>query len=283
MTSKYAVIGWPLGHSMSPAIHNASFLALGIPEHFEARPISPAEFDRFMRALPGGPLKGVAVTIPYKTDVLRFCASLSPEAVAIGAANTLRVDGGGIRAFNTDAGAAVRVLSEAGVRLKGKRAVVLGAGGAARAICVELLREGVDSLVIANRTLARGTALRDELLRVAPHATVGTVPLNGDELRDVTGAADLLVNTTSVGMYPRVEESPVERPLLRKGLAVMDIVYNPIETTLLKYAREAGAVAIPGTEMLLHQAVEQERIWLGVEPPLGVMREALLSELSRGA
>lgn len=281
--TRYAVIGWPLGHSMSPAIHNASFEALGLSCRMEAVAVPPAGLDAFMRSLPSSGLCGVAVTIPHKAAVLTYCASVEPGAGKIGAANTLAVgEGGNLGAHNTDAAAAARALREAGVEVAGRRAVVLGAGGAARAICYRLLRDGAAHVAIANRTLSRAEALGRDLGRVCGAAgRVAAVPGSGAALEEALASAGILVNATSVGMSPRAGESPVPRALLRAGLAVMDIVYNPIETRLLADARRAGAAAIPGTEMFLYQAAEQERIWLGVEAPVEVMRKALLSGLGR--
>lgn len=279
----YVVIGWPLGHSMSPTIHNASFRALGLPCRFKAVAVTPAGLDAFMRSLPASRLRGLAVTIPHKTAILSYCASVEPDAAEIGAANTVTVgEDGRLGACNTDASGAMRALADAGVAVAGIRAVVLGAGGAARAVCWGLLRGGAASVIIANRTFARAEGLRDDLARVCGDAgRVAVVPATGAALAGALSSAGLLVNATSVGMSPRAGESPVGRELLRPGLAVMDIVYNPLETRLLADARAAGAAAIPGTEMLLRQAAEQERVWLGVEAPLGAMREALLSVLGR--
>ena len=280
---RYAVIGWPLEHSMSPSIHNASFEAMGLDCRLDAVPVPPDGLGAFMRSLASSGLRGLAVTIPHKGAVLRQCASADPAAAAIGAANTVSVGGGGeTRAYNTDASGAAAALRDAGISAAGARVVVLGAGGAARAICHRLLSDGAASVAIANRTVPRAEALRDDLERACGAAgRVEAVPASGPGFEAALASAGILINATPVGMSPRAGESPVPRGLLRRGLAVMDIVYNPLETRLLADARAAGAVAIPGTEMLLRQAEGQERIWLGVEAPLGVMRAALLSALAR--
>lgn len=268
---------------MSPAIHNASFRALGLPCRFEALPVPPDGLDAFLRALPASGLRGLAVTIPHKCAVLARCAAVAPDAAAIGAANTVTVgEDGGLAACNTDAPGAMRALAEAGVAVAGARAVILGAGGAARAICWGLLQGGAASVAIANRTSARAERLRDDLARACGAARrIAVIPAGGAALLEAVASAGILVNATSVGMYPRTGESPIQRGLLRPGLSVLEIVYNPVETRLLADARVAGAVAIPGTEMLLRQAAEQERVWLGVEAPIDEMREALLSGLGR--
>ena len=279
---EYAVIGWPLAHSMSPLIHNASFRALGIECRFVSRPVSPDDFVPFMKSLPSTSLGGLAVTIPYKTEVLQYCDKQDELVKAIGAANTIRVnDAGGLEAFNTDAGAAARSLMEAGINPDGAKIVVLGAGGAARAICFQMLREGAAALTVANRTFSRAEKLREDLLREAsPGAEINAVPLREGDLSSALDLADVLINTTSVGMYPLVDDIPVPPELLKGKLAVFDIVYNPIETRLLRAAREMGAKSVAGTDMLIYQAAEQERLWLGVEAPVDVMREALLKNLA---
>ena len=282
---EYAVIGWPLGHSMSPVIHNASFEALGLSCRFTAQPVSPARFDQFMKSVPSSPFKGLAVTIPYKTEVIKYCTVRAGEVEAIGAANTVSItEGGALKADNTDASAVSRTLRDAGVSPGGRRVVVLGAGGAARAACAQVLREGAASLTIANRTLSRAEDLRRDLLSAVSSAgEVAAVTLPGEALARALRSAHILINATSMGMHPEPGGSPLPAELLTRDVVVMDIVYNPVETRLIREAREIGARTITGTDMLIYQAAEQERIWLGVDAPLSVMREALLRELGRDA
>ncbi len=284
MQVEYAVIGWPLGHTMSPVIHNASFEALGLPCRFTAQPVPRSRFDQFMKSVSSSSLKGLAVTIPYKTEVIKYCAMRAAEVDTIGAANTLSVmEKGALKADNTDASAVSRTLRDAGVSPQGRRVVVLGAGGAARAACAQMLLEGAASLTIANRTPSRAEELRRDLINAIPStAEVDAIPLGGEAIARALRGSHILINTTSVGMHPDVGETPLPSALLSPEMVVMDVVYNPIETRLIKEAREIGAMTITGTEMLVHQAAEQERIWLGVDPPLPVMREALLRELGRG-
>lgn len=281
MPHEYAVIGWPLGHTMSPVIHNASFHALGLECTFSARELHPDAFDRFMRELPRSSFKGLAVTIPYKTKILSYCHEQDSTVSAIGAANTLRVEpGGALAAFNTDAPGAGRALAEAGVDVKGSRTVVIGAGGAARAICFQLMWDGAASIAIVNRTLSRAESLRGDLLHAASRdVTITASPLEKNALSTALEDARLFINTTSIGMYPRVDECPLDPDLLHDGIAVFDIVYNPVETKLLRAAKAAGAKTVPGTEMLLHQAAAQQRIWRSIDAPLNTMRAALLQIL----
>ena len=283
MQAEYSVIGWPLGHSLSPAIHNASFEVLALPCRFTARAVSPERFDRFMKSVPSSPLKGLAVTIPYKTEVLKYCTVRAAEVDTIGAANTLTVvERGALKADNTDAAAVGRTLRDSGISPSGKRGVVLGAGGAARAACAQMLLDGAVALTIANRTLSRAESLGIGLRNAFPSAEINAIPIEGEAIARALEASRILINTTSVGMYPNVDETPIPAKLLTDKIAVMDAVYNPLETLLIRQARERGAITITGMDMLIYQAAEQERIWLGVEAPLPVMREALLKAFGRG-
>jgi len=281
---KYAVIGWPLGHSMSPLIHNASFAARGLDCRLEARAVSPSQFEQFMNSA-AREYHGIAVTLPYKTEVLRFCKEQDERVVFIGAANTLwRMPNGEWQSYNTDAVAVSHSLRTADVEPRDKSVVVLGAGGAARAVCFQILLEGAARLTIANRTISRSESLKRDMINYfRGGVALETIDLSEGSLRIAISGADILINTTSIGMYPHTDESPVPPGLLKKELAVFDVVYNPMETRLLREARAAGARAIPGTEMLLYQAAEQERIWLGEEAEVDVpvMRAALLKELGR--
>jgi len=281
MSMRYAVIGWPLGHSLSPLIHNASFKALGRDYAMEAVPISPALLDRFMNT-DARAYHGIAVTIPYKSEILRFCKEISEEAAAIGAANTLALTPpGDWHAYNTDAVAVGLSFARAGVELRGKRVLVLGAGGAARAACFQVLLDGAARLTIANRTGGRAETLKSNLLRRFEGAEINTAGLDEDALRTAIGSAEVLINTTSIGMHPRTGESPVPPGILNGGLIVFDAVYNPLETRLLRDAAGAGAKTISGAEMLVYQAVGQEKIWMGADAPADLMREALIKRLGQ--
>jgi shikimate dehydrogenase len=237
-----------------------------------------------MESVSSSPLKGLAVTIPYKTAVLKYCTLRSAEVDAIGAANTVTVaENGELKADNTDAAAVGRTLRDAGADPKGKRIVVLGAGGAARAASAQMLLEGAAALTIANRTLSRAEGLKSDLGNSFPSAEVAAIPIEGEALARALEKSHILINTTSVGMRPTVDETPVPAGLLTDKMAVMDAVYNPLETLLIKQAKERGARTITGMDMLVYQAAEQERIWLGVDAPLEVMREALLKALGKDA
>lgn len=260
------IIGWPVEHSLSPAMHNAAFEALGLNWRYVAFPVHP---DRVREALVGLAAAGVAginVTIPHKRAVLEVCSSVSDAVRAIGAANTLIPDGeGGWRADNTDAEGFVRALDEqAPVDLDGRQVLLLGAGGAARALAFALRRRGARVLV-ANRTPGKAAEVGAD----------GEVPFGGPELDAAVAASALVVNATSLGLHG--DEVPPELPLaaIGPGQVVADIVYRPGGTPWLAAVAERGARTVDGLGMLLHQGAAAFAQWTGQEPPVEVMRAAL--------
>jgi shikimate dehydrogenase len=260
-TQLCAVVLHPAGHTRSPAMHNAAFAALGLDAVYLAFDVPPADLRPALDGARALGVRQLAISIPHKVAALGLVHELDETARRIGAINTttLRDDGRWLGS-NTDWLGVVRAL-ERETRLAGKRAVVLGAGGTARAVVFGLRERGAHVTVL-NRTVPRAEALAREL------GAAGAGSL--DRLRELE--YDVLVHTTSVGL--RADASLVERAWLRPGAVVLDAVYDPPETRLLRDARERGAVAIGGKWMLVHQAGEQLRLWSGCEPPLEVMAEA---------
>jgi len=261
-TRLYGVVGNPLTHTLSPALHNAAFAALGLNAlylAFETRDIEGAM--KGMRALG---LKGLSVTRPFKSEVIPWLDEVEEQARQIGAVNTVVNQGGRLTGFNTDADGALQAL-ERRMDLPGKTALILGAGGAARAIGFALKKTGVH-LTIANRSRERGEALAKTLdCAYRPWTEAAGIP------------ADLIIQTTPVGLHPVEDQSPLPAEAFTKEMTVMDIIYNPLETRLLRLAREQGCVTINGLEMFIAQGAEQFRRWTGLEPPLRVMKEAVES------
>lgn len=258
--NRLAVLGMPIGHSRSPAIHNAAFAALEMGDEwsYEAIEVSPADFGERVRAMPGEGFVGANVTVPHKSAALLVSDRRSEVAREIGAANTLVFEGGEVRACNTDGQGLMESLPESAA---GRSALLLGAGGAARAILWALLREGAE-VSVWNRTEDRAAQLCAELGgRVDPDP-------------DAAGF-DLLVNSTTVGMAGEdpFEALPLSPDSLRHGQVVVDLVYAG-ESRLLAAAREAGAATVDGLEVLVRQGAASFRIWTGVDPPVEVMREA---------
>lgn len=270
------VIGKPVGHSLSPAIHNAAFRALGLNFVYLAWQVDTiGDAVKGLRAL--GNFRGASVTIPHKVAAMQFLDHVEPTAKRIGAINTIVADKGELSGYNTDATGALRALREGGVELKGRRIVVLGSGGAARAIAIALAADsGVENLTLLGIEDSERTRLAQDIRSVGV-ATVEDSHLDEAALRRVLPDSHVLIHCTPVGMSPKSDSTCVPASLLHSGLAVMDIVYNPRETQLLKDAKFAGCKTIPGLEMFLNQAVTQFELWTNQAAPVAVMRAVLES------
>ncbi len=270
------VIGKPVGHSLSPAIHNAAFRALGLNFVYLAWQVDTiGDAVKGLRAL--GNFRGASVTIPHKVAAMQFLDHVEATAKRIGAINTIMADKGELSGYNTDATGALRALREGGVELKGRRIVVLGSGGAARAIAVALAADsGVENLTLLGIEDSERARLAQDIRSVGG-ATVEDSHLDEAALRRVLPDSHVLIHCTPVGMSPKSDSTCVPASLLHSGLAVMDIVYNPRETQLLKDAKFAGCKTIPGLEMFLNQAVTQFELWTNQAAPVAVMRTVLES------
>jgi shikimate dehydrogenase len=267
-TVLYGVVGWPIGHSLSPAMHNAAFVAAGINAVYLAFPAR--DIGGVIAGTRVLGIRGLSVTIPHKEAVIAHLDEIDDLAQKIGAVNTVVNREGRLVGANTDALGALTALEEK-IPLAGKKCVIVGAGGAARAIGFAL-RGRVGAISVANRSEERGRALAGAL-------GCAFIPL--EELDRV--AVDLLIQTTSVGMAPHGDECPVPESALRPGMVVMDIIYNPLQTRLLALARSRGCVAVNGLSMFVHQGAEQFRLWTNLAPPVAVMTRAVLEALSSQA
>jgi shikimate dehydrogenase len=270
------VIGNPVEHSLSPAIHNAAFRKLGLNFVYLAWKVEAVGAAiNGLRAL--GNFRGASVTIPHKVAALPFLDRVDTTARHIGAINTIVSDQGALAGYNTDATGALRALREGGVELKGQRVVLVGSGGAARAIAFALAAEsGLKQLSILGIDQKERAVLCADL-RSKTALAVEDLPLNDSTLNETLPDAQVLIHCTPIGMSPKIEETCVPGRLLHAGLAVMDIVYNPRETRLLKEATRAGCKVIPGLEMFLHQAATQFELWTNRAAPTDVMRSVLES------
>jgi shikimate dehydrogenase len=273
-TKIYGLVGHPLEHTASPAIHNAAFRALGLNAVYLVFDIEPTVFEDAIKGLKALKVCGFNVTIPYKERIIPLLTHLDPSAVRVGAVNTVKLDGGSLIGYNTDVAGFLAPLLELNLKLNEITALILGAGGAAKACVRALLDAGCRELIVLNRSLERALNLSKQH---GNRLKVG--PLNGESLKEALSRATLVVNTTPVGMYPNVDESIIPKALLRSNLIVYDLVYRPPQTKLLKEAKEVGATTIPGYKMLLEQAAESFRIWTGLEPPKEAMLKALKMEL----
>jgi shikimate dehydrogenase len=267
-----AVIGDPVRHSLSPALHNAAFDALGLDWVYVALPVPAGRAAEALVGMRALGIEGLSVTMPHKDDVAAAVDALSPSAAALGTVNCVARDGGRLVGHSTDGDGFVDSLRrDAGVDPAGMRVVVLGAGGAARSVVVALAAAGVAEVRVVNRSAGAG----ERAAALAGDRGALGAPVDVAE-------ADLVVNATPLGMGTD-GRLPCDPALLHAGQVVADLVYHPLRTPLLEAAVAAGARAVDGLGMLVHQAARQLAIWTGAEPPVAAMRAAALAELARRA
>ncbi len=271
MTQIYGIIGHPVEHSLSPVMHNAAYKAESIDAEYRLFDI-PSENEEalanFCYETDFNHIAGFSVTMPYKEQVIDYTDHIDPIAKEILSVNTIKNEDSNLNAYNTDSTGAIKAIREL-TQIQDKRALVIGAGGAARAI-IYALREFGANVYIFNRSKKKAENLAERF-------KIKTI----DFLKIEDGKFDIIVNTTPVGSYPNVKESLIHSRQIKKGAIVMDIITHPLETQLLKEAKKAGAKTISGERMLLHQAVEQFEIWFDKTAPFAVMEKALYDELEK--
>ncbi|KON32410.1 hypothetical protein AC478_00215 [miscellaneous Crenarchaeota group-1 archaeon SG8-32-3] len=272
------VIGDPIGHTLSPTIHNAAFNHLGLDFVFLAFHVKAAELEKAMRGIRGLGIHGLNVTMPHKSAVIGCLDEVDFTVRFLGSANTILNRGGKLSGFSTDGVGALKALLENGVDLSGKKVLLLGAGGAAKAIAFVLVPE-VGELAILNRSVEKAEELAETLGHMFNRKVMGG-SLSPNTIKTNLRDSDVLLNATSVGMKPNLSQSLVAPEWLRSDLSVMDIVYNPVKTKLTKDAEAAGAKVVSGVEMLIYQGAESFEIWTGKSAPIKVMRKAALNKLS---
>ncbi|MGC7846017.1 shikimate dehydrogenase [Desulforudis sp. 1088] len=280
-----ALFGHPVGHSLSPVMQNTAFRVAGINAVYVALDVSPGALRDALQGMRAMGFLGANVTIPHKEAAMGLVDRLDGEAVAAGAINTVVLRDGVLVGYNTDGEGFLRSLGEAGVDPAGMQALIIGAGGAAKAVALALARAGVRSMVITNRTAGRAEELAGLVRLHGVRAAVlpwKDVEDAGAAARRAFGAAELIIQTTSLGMAPKAEAvPPVPAAWFSRGQVVCDLVYNPVYTVFLEKARSAGARAVPGLGMLLHQGAASFELWTGVSAPLEAMRSALEAEIEK--
>lgn len=279
---RLGVAGDPVAHSLSPQIQNAALKHCKLDMQYARFHISPGELREALQLFRGLDFAGVNLTVPHKIAALDFVDEIDSEAKQIGAVNTVKIDNGKSVGFNTDGKGFVRAIREEFVvDLRDLRVMILGAGGAARAIALQCAKENCERLVIANRTLEKAQKLTDELRGffsgprvLGPVARLQTIPWEEGAIRFQIANVDLIVNATLIGLN-RTEASPIPARLLAPHLMIYDTIYSDKRTPFVSAAIEAGARATNGLSMLLHQGALAFEIWFGREAPLDVMRKAL--------
>lgn len=256
-------------------MHNAAFEALGLDCLYVPFNVPPDDLETAVRAVRALGMVGVNVTIPHKEQVIQHLDWVSEDALRIRSVNTIHNSGETLKGYSTDGPGFVLALEKAGKSPEGSSVVVIGAGGSARATVYALAQRGA-SVTVANRTFSRGVELAEMVNSALGLESVRAVGLDGDEARSAVHEADLLVNCTSVGMYPCSDAQPVPCEWMHPGLFVYDQIYNPLETRLLRAARDAGAQAVNGVQMLVFQGALSFEIWTGRDAPVEVMEAAVL-------
>ncbi len=290
-TKILGIIGHPIKHSLSPVMHNAVFRELNLNCIYLAFDVENKKLGTTINAGKALNFLGLNVTIPHKISVIKFLDKVSREARFIGAVNTIKFENGKALGFNTDGIGCIRALEESGIGVRNKNILILGAGGAARAIAFQCLLEGAD-VSISNRTREKAIKLKDDIKRKLNkeidildfNSTAKPSKLRHQRCRinlrkeDLEGI-DIIINSTSVGMHPKTNSTPLNSGLLNPDIAVMDIVYNPIETKLLKDANGVGCKTVNGVGMLVHQGAESLRILLDIKAPIEVMKKVVIRKL----
>jgi shikimate dehydrogenase len=286
-TKRVGIIGYPIRHSASPAFQQAALDFKGIDAKFEAWAVEPGTVVEWMAEQDRTDLLGFGVTVPHKQEIMKVLDYVDNDAKAIGAVNTVVVGKDKrLLGYNTDAYGFLHALQEDGeFTPAGQHVLVLGAGGVSRAVCTVLLREGVASLTLANRTVARAEALLGDL--ATGGVQVEAISLEPDSLKQALATKNpmaLIVNCTLLGMLhgPNEEASPIPGELIPSGSLVFDLVYNPAETPLMKLAEAAGAKTLGGLSMLVYQGTKGFQLWTGEAAPLEIMMAAAKKAVHQG-
>lgn len=278
-TGLLAVIGSPVGHSASPAMYNYSFERLGLDYAYVAFDIKTEEVKDAIAAMKTFKMRGCNVTMPCKTEVVKYMDELSPAARIIGAVNTIVNDGGRLTGHITDGEGFVNNLKDHGIDVTGKKIAIAGGGGAATAIQVQCALDGAREIVIFNRTVAKAEETAAKIRKEVPSCVVSVYDIaDSARMTEEIGNSDIFVNATSVGMAPNEDDSVVkDLSAFRPGLVVTDIVYNPLETKLLKDAKAAGCTCVGGKGMLLWQGVSAFKLYTGEDMPVAEVKEQFFS------
>jgi shikimate dehydrogenase len=281
MRTVVGLVGMPVGHSPSPFMMRAAFAAMGLDGDYLLVETDGAGLRSAVQRLWEQGAKGFNVTIPHKTAIIPLCRRLAPSARNAGAVNTVVREEGGWVGHNTDGDGLAAFLDRHGVRREGRQIVILGAGGAARGIAARLASDSPRGLVVANRDLARARDLSHHLGTLVPGLPVEAVPLSEGALRGVLAPPLLVIQATSLGVGGK-GCPPFPFASLSGEDAVADIVYRPVATPFLVQAAAAGAAALPGWGMLLHQGAAAFTLWFGIPAPLPAMERALMTALASG-
>ena len=280
-TKLMVLLGNPLGHSYSALMHNTVFTHLKMDYLYIPVEVTADNLRAVFSGLTRMNVGGFNVTIPHKQRIIELLDEIDPLAEAIGAVNTICLNKGRTRGYNTDGEGFLKSLAEElALSIDHKNFFVIGCGGAARAIAMTLASRGADRIFLSNRTLSKAEALAADINRNMGHKAE-VVALKPKPMAAALRSCHILVNATSLGMHPNVDEIPLDEKLLFKELAVADIVYNPVSTRLLQAAQKKGCRIVEGLGMLVYQGAAAFRLWTGIEPPTDAMFAAVRQKLGR--
>lgn len=276
-TKILCVIGHPIEHSMSPIMHNAALRQFNLDYVYLAFNIFPSNLKFAMKGFRAFNIIGINVTLPFKQEIMKYLDEIDPLALKIGAVNTIKNDEGYFIGRNTDAEGAMNALLNAGYTIQGKNILLLGAGGTARAL-VYIMAEDANKIVIANRTEKKAVKLANEINKYFNNKIEGKSN-SISILKQESKKADILINTTPLGMYPNIDQSPIPADFLHEGLFVFDVVYNPLNTKLIKDATEKGCQILEGLNMLVNQGAIAFEWWTNRKPNINLMRTKVIEFL----
>lgn len=274
-TRYIGILGYPIGHSLSPAMQNKAFKFCEIDNVYLPLEVKPEDLSLVVKSLSKLNFDGFNVTAPHKVEIIKYLDEIDEFAKIIGAVNTVVIKEGKTKGYNTDGKGFLRALEEnANIQVKGKKIFILGAGGAARSIAVTMAVNGAEKIYICNRTYEKAVKLSN-MLNNNFTKICKPIPMEPVHMKKAIDESDILVNSTVVGMYPNVENSPIDKSLLHKDLVVYDIVYNPKKTKLLKDAEAIGCKTLSGLWMLVYQGAEAFEMWTGKKAPVKLMYDTV--------
>ncbi|MDA0324002.1 MAG: shikimate dehydrogenase [Verrucomicrobia bacterium] len=281
-TQPFAVLGHPIAHSLSPVMHNAAFAALGLDAVYTLKDVPPVRLMDTLAEMGQKGFVGVNLTVPLKQVAFEGISELDESARLARAVNTVQFIDGGMKGYNTDGSGFLKAYEEAFDRsLAGKRVAILGTGGSARGVGMASASVGASAIRVCGRDAARSEALAAEIRAEFPNLAVTIALTENDGWNAAVSASDAVIHTTTVGMQPE-DEAIVPCTAFRSGQSAYDLIYLREETSFMRAASQGGACTANGLGMLLHQGVDALRIWLGQEPPVDVMREALTQAVRAG-
>ncbi|MFX1312293.1 MAG: shikimate dehydrogenase [Promethearchaeota archaeon] len=277
LTKVFCVIGHPVEHSMSPIMWNPALRDLELDYVYLAFDVHPDNLEKAINGIRSLGIKGVNVTIPHKKAVIKHIDEVDSIALNIGAINAIKNEAGILKARNTDAGGAKKSIIDMGIDISGKNILILGSGGVSRAIAY-ILAEEANKIVLTDLIEERAKIVANEIKNKIKIDIEGKLS-NRDNISKSIKKADILINATPIGMYPKVNETPISKDLLHDNLFVFDVVYNPLETRLMKEATKIGCVTLGGLDMLVNQGVLAFEWWLNKKPNKDLMKNKIIEHL----